>query len=662
MDGDIRHVSTSFRKILIANRGEIACRIMRTAHAMGYTTAAVFSDADRDAQHVKLADEAVALGGLTAAESYLDIAKLLDAARRSGADAVHPGYGFLSENTTFASACRDAGLAFIGPSPEAIAAMGNKAAAKRLMLQAGVPCVPGYQGSEQSDARLTKEARTIGFPLMVKAAAGGGGRGMRLIATEPELANGLTAARREALAAFGSDELILEKAIIDARHIEIQVFGDNHGNIIHLGERDCSIQRRHQKVIEEAPSSAVNDDLRALMGAAAVAAAKAIKYTSAGTVEFLLDTAGHFYFLEMNTRIQVEHPVTEAITGLDLVRMQLEVAAGKRLPLRQEQVTFNGHAIQARVYAEDPHAGFLPRSGAIASWAMPAGDGIRVDHGLAAAPTEISPYYDPMIAKVIAHGATREEARRRLLRALDATHIHGITTNRTFLSAALAHQAFAALTATTGFIAQHFAPKSAAMARPQPSSEMLALAAALLFARGATNTEAWRSNGPRPTLMKLSLGRSVQAFRVTSMAPRRFHLANGAAEHVVSLVGGDSCGPIRYAIDGHERTAHMAWDGARLHLDAGNVSLTAEDVTLAARSSDEGPGAATLRAPMNGRIVSIDAKAGDAVKKGQRLVVLEAMKMQHEITAERDGTVESCPVKAGDQVATRQVLVSLSAI
>ncbi len=655
-------MSTSFSKILIANRGEIACRIMRTAHAMGYATVAVYSDADRHARHVEFADEAVAIGGMTAAESYLDVTKLLTAARRSGADAVHPGYGFLSENAAFASECRDAGLVFIGPSPEAIAAMGNKAAAKRLMLKAGVPCVPGYQGIEQNEARLTLEARKIGYPVMVKAAAGGGGRGMRLVAAEAELASALTAARREALAAFGSDALILEKAIIDGRHVEIQVLGDTHGNIIHLGERDCSIQRRHQKVIEEAPSPAVNDDLRARMGAAAVAAAKAIEYASAGTVEFLLDHAGDFYFLEMNTRIQVEHPATEAITGLDLVRMQLEIAAGGRLPLRQEHVTITGHAIQARLYAEDPHAGFLPRSGAIAAWVMPEGDGIRVDHGLAAVPTEVSAYYDPMMAKIIAHGATREEARRRLLRALDATHIHGITTNRTFLSAALAHPAFVEGAATTGFIAQHFAPKGTAMARPQPSTEILALAAALIFARGATNTDAWRSNGPRPSLMKLSLGRNVQALRVASMGPRKFHVANCAAEHVVSLVGDDGCGQIRYAIDGHERNAHMTWDSARLHLDAGNVSLTAEDVTLAALSTDASPGAATLRAPMNGRIVSVDTKAGDAVKKGQRLVVLEAMKMQHEITAERDGTVESCTVKAGDQVATRQVLISLSAI
>ncbi len=654
-------MTVQFTRVLIANRGEIACRVMRTAHAMGYRTVAVFSDVDRDARHVAMADEAVALGGITAAESYLDAGKLIAAAKRAGADAVHPGYGFLSENAAFAAACRDAGLVFIGPSPEAIAAMGNKAAAKRLMLEAGVPCVPGYQGGDQSDARLAKETRAIGFPVMVKAAAGGGGRGMRLVASEAELANALTAARREALAAFGSDELILEKAIVDARHIEIQVFGDSHGTIIHLGERDCSIQRRHQKVIEEAPSPAVDAELRARMGAAAVAAARAINYASAGTVEFLLDKTGHFYFLEMNTRIQVEHPVTELITGLDLVRMQLEVAAGAPLALRQEHVSFTGHAIQARLYAEDPHAGFLPRSGRIASWSMPDGDGVRVDHGLAPAPTAVSDFYDPMIAKVIAHGTTREEARRRLVRALEATHTHGVMTNRAFLQAALRHPAFVNGAATTGFIAQHFAPKSAAIARPLPDAATLALAAALLFARGA-RAEAWRSNGARAVQLKLAMGRIVHDLRVAVTAPQTYQVRVGETEIVVGLPHGAAGGVVRYGIDGHARTAHAAWDSQRLHLDAGDVSLTADDVTLAPRVGDEAQGSATLRAPMNGRIVLVEAKAGDAVKKGQRLVVLEAMKMQHEITAERDGTVESCTIKPGDQVATRQVLVSLAAV
>ena len=606
---------------------------------------------------METADEAVALGGLTAAESYLDGAKIIAAARTSGADAVHPGYGFLSENEAFARACHEAGLVFIGPTASAIGAMGNKAAAKRVMIAAGVPCVPGYQGAEQADARLESEARKIGFPVMVKAAAGGGGRGMRLVAAETDVAAALTAARREALAAFGSDELILERAVTGARHIEIQVFGDTHGTIIHLGERDCSIQRRHQKVIEEGPSPAVNDALRARMGAAAVAAARAINYTGAGTVEFLLDDKANFYFLEMNTRIQVEHPVTEAITGFDLVRWQIDVAAGARLPVQQAQVAWAGHAIEARLYAEDPHAGFLPRSGRIVDWAMPSLEGVRVDHGLAAAPTEVSPYYDPMIAKVIAHGASREEARRRLICALEETHVHGITTNRAFLLAALRHPAFADGRATTGFIPQHFAPKSAALARPEPDHAAIALAAALLAARSPA-ADGWRSTGARAVPISLKIGRATHAVRVTHIAAQTFEVAGDGWQTPVVLTGTPS-GRIRFALGAHLRSAHAAWDGARLFLDLGDVSLVAEDVTLAPRAVDEGQGAATLRAPMNGRIVAVHAKAGDKVVRGQRLIVLEAMKMLHEIAAERDGTIETLVVKAGDQVATRQVLASL---
>ena len=650
-------MSTPFAKILIANRGEIACRIIRTARTMGYRTVAVCSDADRDAAHVIGADEAVHIGAAAVAESYLDSHKLIASAKRSGADAVHPGYGFLSENAAFAAACRDAGLVFIGPSPEAIAAMGNKAAAKRLMLEAGVPCVPGYHGADQADARFAGEARKIGFPVMVKAAAGGGGRGMRLVSVETELASALATARREALAAFGSDELILEKAVVDARHIEIQVFGDGHGNIIHLGERDCSIQRRHQKVIEEAPSPAVTAAIRQRMGSAAVAAARAINYSGAGTVEFLLASNGQFYFLEMNTRIQVEHPVTEAVTGLDLVRWQIDVAAGGHLPLTQAQVAFAGHAIEARLYAEDPHAGFLPRSGRIVAWDMPAMAGVRVDHGIATAPTEVSPYYDPMIAKIIAHGATREEARRRLVMALEHCHVHGIVTNRAFLLAALRHTEFIAGAATIGFIPTHFAPKSAALARPEPDAVMLALAAALLVDRQSAH-DGWRSTGARALPLKVSLGQTTTELRVTAQGPQTFRVQNGERVHQIALLTADAC-RIRFDVDGHIRAAHAAWDGARLHLDFGDVSISAADVTLAPRAQDGGPGAAILRAPMNGRIVAVHAKAGDAVMRGQRLVVLEAMKMQHEITADRDGTVELLAVKVGDQVATRQVLVGM---
>ena len=646
-----------FAKILIANRGEIACRIMRTARSMGYCTVAVFSEPDAAARHVQMADEAVGLGGVTAAESYLDIAKLIEAAKRTGADAVHPGYGFLSENAAFAAACRDAELVFIGPTPEAIGAMGNKAAAKRLMLVAGVPCVPGYQGTDQSDAKMQSEARKAGYPVMVKAAAGGGGRGMRLVAAETELVAALAAARREALAAFGSDELILEKAVTGARHIEIQVFGDNSGHIIHLGERDCSIQRRHQKVIEEAPSPAVNAELRARMGAAAVAAARAITYTGAGTVEFLLDDKGNFYFLEMNTRIQVEHPVTEAITGFDLVRWQIDVAAGAKLPVAQEQIALTGHAIEVRLYAEDPHAGFLPRSGRVVDWAFPARDGVRVDHGLAAAPTEVSPYYDPMIAKLIAHGITREEARRRLIRALEDTHVHGIASNRAFLLAALRHQAFIDGAATTGFIPQHFAPKSAALGRPEAGTEVIALVATLLAAK-SSNNDGWRSTGPRAVPMKLSTDRKTSDVRVTQQSARTYLVAGSDWSHTVALLD-DQNDELRFDCDGVRRSAHAAWDGARLHLDLGDVSIIAEDATLARRATDDAQGAATLRAPMNGRIVAVHAKPGDAVVKGKCLIVLEAMKMQHELIAERDGVIDTLPAKVGDQVATRQVLASL---
>ena len=654
-------MKTQFSKILVANRGEIACRILRTARAKGYRTVAVYSDADRDARHVHMADEAVWIGAAPASESYLNGAKLIAAAKQTGADAVHPGYGFLSENADFAAACVAADLVFIGPNADAIRAMGNKAAAKRLMLAAGVACVPGYQGADQSDATFAHETRRIGLPVMVKAAAGGGGRGMRLVTRLEDLATALAAARSEARAAFGSDELIVEKAISGARHIEIQVFGDQHGTIIHLGERDCSIQRRHQKVIEEAPSPAIDVEMRSKMGAAAVAAARAIRYTNAGTVEFLLDGNGRdFYFLEMNTRIQVEHPVTEAITGLDLVAWQLDVAAGGRLPLRQDQVTFHGHAIEARLYAEDPHAGFLPQSGHVCAWTMPQADGVRGDHGLAAAPTAVSQFYDPMIAKIIAHGATRDDARRKLMAALDATHVHGVTTNRAFLMAALAHPEFASGAATTEFVARNFATASAALARPAPDSHVLALAAALLYARDG-RAEAWSSTGARSQPLRFTANGTSHTAIVCAQAGSVFDIAIADVRHTVTLLG-EQLGDITYAIDGHRRRAHAAWDATRLYLDCGVVSLVAEDTTLAPPTARDTLGAGVLRAPMNGRIIAVHAKPGDTALKGQRLIVLEAMKMQHEITAEHDGTIETLPVKVGDQVATRQVLASLTVL
>src|SRR6201994_1344769 len=443
---------TPFFKILIANRGEIALRIMRTARRLGYGVVAVYSDADRDALHVREADAAVRIGESLPAQSYLNIPAIIAAAKASGAGAVHPGYGFLADNENFARACRDAGLVFIGPSPEAIKAMGNKAGAKEIMQKAGVPCVPGYQGADQSDAVMLMEAKKVGFPVMIKAVSGGGGRGMRLVADAAAFPDALRSARSEAQGAFGDATVILERAIVDPRHIEIQVFGDAFGNAIHLGERDCSVQRRHQKLIEETPSPAVSPELRARMGAVAVAAVKALRYEGAGTLEFLLDSSGAFYFMEMNTRLQVEHPVTEAITGLDLVELQLRVAAGEPLGLAQDDVKFSGHAIEVRLCSEDADADFMPQSGTMARWRMP--DGARVEHALQSG-AEIPPFYDSMIAKLISHGATRDEARGTLICGLEQALAFGVTTNQAFLTACLRHPAFAKGEATTAFIGSH---------------------------------------------------------------------------------------------------------------------------------------------------------------------------------------------------------------
>ncbi len=648
----------AFSKILIANRGEIACRVARTAHAMGYATVAVFSDADRDALHAGVCDEAVPLPGSLAAETYLDIRKLIAAAKATGADAVHPGYGFLSENAGFARACAEAGLLFIGPPADAIDAMGNKAAAKRRMIAAGVPCVPGYQGADQSDANLAAEARKIGLPVMVKAAAGGGGRGMRLVTLDVDLLDGIRTARDEALNAFGSGELILEKAIADARHVEIQVFADNHGNTIHLGERDCSVQRRHQKVIEEAPSPAVDASLRARMGEAAVSAARAIGYRGAGTVEFLLGGDGAFYFLEMNTRLQVEHPVTEMVVGQDLVAWQLRVAAGEPLPLRQEDVRFDGHAIEVRLYAEDPWAGFLPQSGHIDAWRPATGPGVRTDHGMRDGQT-ISPFYDPMIAKVIAHGATRAEACRKLARALVETVVLGPVTNKAFLIAMLRHPAFVAGGATTGFIGQHFPPET--MTPPPAADAHWAVAAALVCDRAQSRSAAalgWRNSNPVPLLVRLEcrgerldvwMERTGGAWTAV-LDGRRVAISLGAREDV----------HLSFAIDGVRRRAQVfeAAEGMRIDIDGASLTLT--DVTHEPARTREAGADGILRAPMDGRIVDLRVAVGDRVEKGQTLVVLEAMKMQHQIRAAVSGEVASISVANGEQVSGRAVLATLT--
>ena len=613
-----------FTKVLVANRGEIAWRVMRTARAMGYRTVAVYSDTDKDAPHVAFADEAVRIGPPPVGESYLSIDRILEAAHTSGADAIHPGYGFLSENEAFATACEKAGLVFIGPPPAAIAAMGNKAAAKRRMIDAGVPCVPGYQGADQGDSNLEKEARKIGLPVMVKAAAGGGGRGMRLVERDADLLDAIRTARTEAESAFGSGELILEKAVIDSRHVEIQVFADAHGNVIHLGERDCSVQRRHQKVIEEAPSPAVNADLRQRMGVAAVAAARTIGYRGAGTVEFLLGNDGAFYFLEMNTRLQVEHPVTEAITGLDLVEWQLRVARGETLPLTQDRVRFSGHAIEVRLYAEDAYAGFLPQTGRIDVWRPATGPGVRVDHGMKDG-LAISPFYDPMIAKVIAHGATREEARRRLVRALRDTTVLGPTTNRHFLVRLLEHPEFVAGKATTSFIGKHSFPA------PEVSERHWTLAATLLWRQSAerypSDLRGWRNSNPEPTEIKLVVGETLRTLLLA---------------------------------DGGKDSAPFHIDGGDIVVDLDAHTVRFHDRTYAPPASAAAGGDGKLRAPMDGRIVAIRVAAGDTVVRGQTLVVLEAMKIQHQLKAALDATIDSISVHEGQQVANRTVLVTLA--
>ncbi|MCA8899920.1 MAG: acetyl-CoA carboxylase biotin carboxylase subunit, partial [Hyphomonas sp.] len=463
----------AIRRILIANRGEIALRIHRAAHEMGIETVAVHSTADADAMHVRLADHAVCIGPPSATDSYLNVAAIISAAEVTDADAIHPGYGFLAENEALPVACAAAGIVFVGPGAEAIRSMGDKAGAKALMIAAGVPCVPGYQGEDQSEATLLEEARRIGFPVMIKATAGGGGRGMRLVEREAEFAGLLKSAKSEAKGAFGNDVVLLEKAIADPRHVEIQIMADRHGNAIHCGERDCSVQRRHQKVVEEAPSPVVSPELRARMGQASVDAAKAIGYVGAGTFEYLLDGEGNFYFMEMNTRLQVEHPVTEAITGLDLVELQLRVAAGEALPLAQEDVRFSGHAIEVRLCAEDPQAGFMPQSGVLALW-EPAGF-VRVEHGLRSG-LEVPPYYDSMIAKLIAHGSSRDDARRRLVAALEQTVAMGLRTNKDFLGDCLEHPVFAAGEATTAFIGDHGAALLADGAEGEAQAAMVAAA------------------------------------------------------------------------------------------------------------------------------------------------------------------------------------------
>ena len=645
----------SFEKILIANRGEIACRVIATAQSLGYRTVAVYSEPDAGARHVQLADEAVCVGPALASASYLNVEALLDACRKTGADAVHPGYGFLSENAGFSKACKDASITFIGPDEDAIHLMGSKRLSKIAMIEAGVPCIPGYEGEDQSDATLLKEAERIGLPLMIKASAGGGGRGMRVVTDANDITAQLKSARQEANSAFGSDELILERAVMQPRHVEIQVFGDRHGNVIHLGERDCSVQRRHQKVVEEAPSPAVDETLRQQMGEAAVNAAKACNYVGAGTVEFLLAPEGDFFFLEMNTRLQVEHPVTELVTGLDLVAWQIKVARGEPLPLSQEQVTLTGHAMEVRLYAEDPAQNYMPQTGPVLRWQPASGDGVRIDHGLTEG-YEVGSHYDPMLAKIIAVGDSREDARRRLIRAVQDTVLMGVRDNRTFLAAILRHPVFARGEATTAFIGQDFAD-DASMTGDTPPSQLWALAALLRCEVETPTTElrGWHSSTLGAQPVQLRCGEHEQTVYIRYQG-----------NHAELIVGEDNhriepLGPGLASIDGIRQSYRMYQDGKQSWLQCQGHSVCFEDATHSAAGSSDQAGSGQIRAPMDGAVIEVCAKAGDVVKRGQVLVIMEAMKMEHSLKADCDGTVETVDLTVGGQVKRQQLLVNIKA-
>lgn len=649
-----QHVS-KFSKILIANRGEIACRVIRTARAMGYATVAVYSDADANSPHVKLADEAIRIGGPTPAESYLSIAALLAAAKRTGADAVHPGYGFLSENATFAQACIDNGLFFVGPPPEAIIAMGDKALAKRRMIAAKVPTVPGYLDDDQGDARLLAEAAAVGFPLLVKAVAGGGGRGMRLVATLAEMPEAIAGARREALSAFGSDVMMLERLIERGRHIEIQVFADTHGNAVHLGERDCTAQRRRQKVIEEAPSPIVSPQMREAMGADAVAAALAVGYRGAGTVEFIVDENLNHYFLEMNARLQVEHPVTELITGLDLVEWQLRVAAGEPLPLTQAQVQFSGHAIEARLYAEDPYKNFAPQTGEILHFrpSDAASAGVRIDAGIVEGGA-VTPFYDAMVAKVIGYGVTRTDAIRCLMAALADAPLLGLANNGRFLRDLVDHDAFRNAKMHTSLLDEWAADNDKLMQRPVPQDQDWALAAAL-----SADGSGWRSPSVSAFKMKLCCGDVERAFLVDA----RDHTVR------VSPVGADST-PLNvvissetdrhvgFSVDGLNRQAIVCRHGRELHISRNAAVFVFTEVSPFPKAADNAD-PRHAKSSVAGTVARLDVAPGDTVKEGQTLAIVEAMKMETRVIANSAGSVSAINTKIGEQVAAGTVLIEI---
>jgi len=654
-----------FKKILIANRGEIACRVIKTARKMGIKTVAVYSEADATALHVQMADEAVAIGGSAAADSYLRADRIVEACKQTGAEAVHPGYGFLSERESFAEALEQAGIVFIGPNRHAIGAMGDKIESKKLAKAAGVSTVPGYPDVVPDVALAMKVAHDIGYPVMIKASAGGGGKGMRLANNDAELEEGFRSASNEARSSFGDDRILIEKAIVEPRHIEIQVMGDAHGNVIFLGERECSIQRRHQKVIEEAPSPFLNEETRAAMGGQAVALAKAVQYQSAGTVEFIVDRDRNFYFLEMNTRLQVEHPVTELVTGLDLVELMIRVAAGEQLPIGQEQVTLTGSAIEARVYAEDPLRGFLPSIGRLSRYRPPAGEGVRVDTGVYEG-SEISMFYDPMIAKLITYGATRPQATKRMADALDAFAIRGVNHNIGFLSAIVRRQRFADGRLSTDFIPAEFPDGFHGTELPQDEQDLLVTVAAVAQARAAARD---RKDHKAQSDWTVLVG--------PSSAPR-------IARPVEVLADPD--GSTVVALDGKLRKIWTGWQPGQvlfegqvddapvtIQLDRRGVAWivhkagAAIEMRVVTRAAGELAALMPVKvppdmskyllSPMPGLLVSVAVKEGQAVKSGEELAVVEAMKMENVLRAERDGTVAKIAGEPGQSLSVDQVIL-----
>ena len=655
-----------FDKILIANRGEIACRVAATCKRLGIASVAVYSDADAHAKHVAACDEAVHIGGSAVADSYLRIERIIEAARATGAQAIHPGYGFLSENEDFAHACEKAGIVFIGPPVDAIAAMGSKAAAKALMHAAAVPLVPGYHGDEQDAALLHREADAIGYPVLLKASAGGGGKGMRVVERSDDFPAALASCQREAASSFGNDRVLIEKYLLRPRHVEVQVFGDTHGNTVYLFDRDCSVQRRHQKVLEEAPAPGLPDEVRQAMGEAAVAAARAVGYVGAGTVEFIM-TGDAFYFMEMNTRLQVEHAVTEAVVGVDLVEWQLRVALGEPLPLSQDAIDARraqgGHAIEVRLCAEDPQQNFLPQSGTVARWRAPRE--VRTDHALADG-LVVSPYYDSMLAKIVAHGTDRADACRRLAHALDDCLLLGLPTNRAFLRQCAAHPAFLAGDVSTAFIDRHF---PAAMRQAAVPDAAVCQAAAVLLTHLREDTtrrypaelHGWASSRTYPTLCRFTLDGEAIEMRVRALAAQRWEVSwDGGIAHAdivseadgrMTLALGDTLHPFDYAISG--ATCHFVFDG-REH--------AAVDITYAkAERNGAQAGSGRISAPMNGRVVAVHVAEGEAVSAGQVLLVVEAMKMEHSIAAPLAGEVKGLFTQVGAQVAPGGLLMEIAA-